>query len=79
MSLSIIKKYFSIDKNVILLLFRNFNNYFAEQSFLSPTMSIKALNYVGQLFNNNGKIKDWETIKLEFNLELNLENKLYFS
>ena len=33
------------------------------------------LNYVGQLLDNNGEIKDWVTIKLEFNLE----NKFYFS
>ena len=33
------------------------------------------LNYLGVLFGNNGEIKDWETINLEFNLE----NKIYFS
>ena len=37
-------------------------------------MSSNCLNYVGQLFDNNGKNRDWETIKLEFNLE----NKFYF-
>ena len=38
-------------------------------------MSHNGLSYVGQLFDNNGEIKDWENIKLEFNLE----NKVYFS
>ena len=38
-------------------------------------MSSNGLNYVGQLFDNNGEIEDWNTIKLEFNLE----NKFYFS
>ena len=38
-------------------------------------MSNNGLNYVSQIFHNNGEIKDWETIKLEFNLE----NKFYFS
>ena len=32
-------------------------------------MSNNALNYAGQLSDNNGEIKDWETIKFEFNLE----------
>ena len=38
-------------------------------------MSSNGLNYVGQLFDNNGEIEDRNTIKLEFNLE----NKFYFS
>ena len=45
-----------------------------KQGFLFPTMSNNGLNYVGQLLDNNGETKDWETIKLEFNLE----NKFYF-
>ena len=38
-------------------------------------MSKNGLNYAGQLFDNSGDLKDWETIKFEFNLE----NKFYFS
>ena len=46
-----------------------------KQSFLFPTMSNNGLNYVGQLIDNNKELKDWEIIKLEFNLE----KKFYFS
>ena len=45
-----------------------------KQSFLFPAMSSNGLNCVGQLNDNNGEVKDWETIKLE----LNLKNKFYF-
>ena len=38
-------------------------------------MSNNGLNYLGQLLDNNGEIKDWEMNKLEFDLE----NKFYFS
>ena len=46
-----------------------------KQCFLFPTMSNNSLNLVGQLLDNNGEIKDWEIIKLQFNLE----NKFYSS
>ena len=54
-----------------------FNEYILieKQSFLFPTMSNSGLNYVGQLFDNNEEIKDWNTIKLQ----CNLEDKFYFS
>ena len=39
-----------------------------KRSFLFPIMSNNGLNYVGELLDNNGETKDWETIKLEFNL-----------
>ena len=38
-------------------------------------MSNSGLNYVGQLFDNDGEIKDYKSSKLEFNLE----DKFYFS
>ena len=59
-----------------MLQFVWFNKYILheKQSFIFSTMSSNCLNYVGQLFDNNGKNRDWETIKLEFNLE----NKFYF-
>ena len=38
-------------------------------------MSDNGLNYVGQLFDNYGKLKDWEIIREDFNLE----NKLHFA
>ena len=38
-------------------------------------MSNSGLNYVGQLFDNNEEIKDWNTIELQ----CNLEDKFYFS
>ena len=38
-------------------------------------MSNNGLNYVVQLSDINGEVKNWETIQLE----LNLENKFYFS
>ena len=31
--------------------------------------SDKNLNFIGQLFNDNGKIKPWEDIKIEFHLK----------
>ena len=32
-------------------------------------MSNSGLNHVGQLFDNNEEIKDWNTIELQCNLE----------
>ena len=54
-----------------------FNEYILieKQSFLFPTMSNSGLNHVGQLFDNNEEIKDWNTIELQ----CNLEDKFYFS
>ena len=40
-------------------------------------MSNNGLNYVGQLIDNNKELKDWEIIKLEFNLDAT--NWLYTS
>ena len=45
------------------------------KSFIISDMSDKGLNFVGQLFNESGKIKYWENIKLEFHLD----KKSYFS
>ena len=52
-----------------------FNKYIQieKQKFLFRIMPSNGLNYVAQLFDDNGEIKDWEIIKLEFNLE----NKFY--
>ena len=33
--------------------------------------SDKKLNFIGQLFNDNGNIKSWEDIKMEFHLKDN--------
>ena len=55
--------------------FRNSNNYVSfyglleKESFLFPTMSNNGLNYVSQLFDTTGKIKNCETNNIEFNLE----------
>ena len=69
-------KFFSVI-STIMSPFLWFNKYrlIEKQSFLFPTMSNNGLNYVAQLFPNNREIKDWKTIKLEFNSE----NKFYFS
>ena len=57
--------------------FVQFNKYILieKQSIIFLTISNNGLNYGGQFFDNNGEIKDWETIKLEFDLE----NDSYFS
>ena len=48
-----------------------FNNHILieKQSLLLPIILNNGLNYVAQLFHNNGENKDWKTVKLEFNLE----------
>ena len=33
----------------------------------------KSINFVGQIFHNNGKIKSWDYIKSEYNLERKLK------
>jgi len=54
-----------------------YNSYILidKKSFIFSGMTNNGLNYVGQLFTENGKIKSWENIKLEFNLD----NSSYFS
>lgn len=60
-----------------MLQFVQLNKYIVieKQSIIFLTISNNGLNYGGQFFDNNGEIKDWETIKLEFDLE----NDSYFS
>ena len=63
-------------KSTIMSQFLWFNKdiLIEKKGLLCPTMSNNGLNDVGQLFDNNGEIKDRETIKLEFNCE----NEFYF-
>jgi len=73
-------KYLSSDVSVtstIMSQFLWYNKYILidKRSFNISDMSDKGLNYVGQLFTAEGKIKSWEIVKLEFNLD----KKLYFS
>ena len=42
----------------------------------SSSFSDKNLNFIGQLFNNNGNIKPWEDIKIEFYLKVT--HKIYW-
>ena len=56
-------------------LWLNKDTLIEKQSFLFPTMSNNSFYHLGQILDNKGEIKDWEAIKLEFNLE----NKVYFS
>lgn len=60
-----------------MLQFVQLNKYIVieKQSIIFLTISNNGLNYGGQFFDNNGEIKDWEPIKLEFDLE----NDSYFS
>ena len=50
--------------SIIVSQFLWFNKHILieKQSLLFPTMLNNGLNYVDQLFDNNGEIKDWKTI-----------------
>ena len=43
------------------------------RAFLSLTLRVKNISFVGQIFHRNGKTKSWDYLKSEYNLENKLK------
>ena len=63
---------------------RSFPNFYGStrilkltiRTFLSLTLRVKNIDFVGQIFHENGKTKSWDYIKSEYHLESMLKFRL---